>query len=79
VLKYVMVIVGCLLAVYFFANAIFAMRSPVEFLRARWTTTRGLRPDTPNNDVRFMSVILIIVGAFWAWFGIGLLLKILRG
>ena len=74
-LKYVMVIVGFLVMLYVFGNAIIAIRRPAEFLKKGW---RGLRPGSPHDDLRFMGVILIIIGAVWAWFSFGLLLKILH-
>jgi len=45
--KYLILIGWFLLFLYPFANGIYAMARPADWLRAKWTATRGLEPDKP--------------------------------
>jgi hypothetical protein len=71
--KYAIVIGFCCAAVYALINAFYAVRSPTEFLRARWTARRGLSPETRHMSVRGLGLIYAVIGAFLAWESIRLI------
>ena len=59
-------------------NAIHAIRSPAEFLRARWTIRRGFTVDTPLKSVRFLGGLLIVGASIWLLIGYNLLMNIIQ-
>jgi hypothetical protein len=72
----VVVLVG---EVYLFANAVYALASPKEFLTNRWTRGwRGLPPGTPSGDVRTFGVFLLIGVGFLGFIACKLVLYIWR-
>ena len=49
---------------YVVANAIYTLISPEKFLTNRWTRGwRGLKPGTPNSEVRQAAVLMLLCGA----------------
>jgi hypothetical protein len=68
------------LALGFFVliNAIYAIRNPTEFLRARWTFRRGLTTETPLKDVRLLGVVMIAVAALFVLAGYSFLMQIIQ-
>ena len=76
---YVMLL-GCwAAAIYGVANAVCALLFPAEFLRASWTTTRGLPPTTPSKDVLPFGIVLALVAGGFTWAACLLTSKILGG
>ena len=76
---YVMLL-GCwAAAIYGVANAVCALLFPAEFLRASWTTTRGLPPTTPSRDVLPFGIVLALVAGVFTWVACGVTSKILGG
>ena len=60
--------VGWLLAISLSANGLYAISSPSNWLRAKWTTTRGFGTADPSSSridrfkIRFLGVVLLITG-----------------
>jgi hypothetical protein len=74
---YVMLLVCWAAAIYGIANAVYALLFPARFLRARWTTTRGLPPTTPSKDVLPFGIVLALVAGGFTWVAYGMTSKIL--
>ena len=64
-MDYVLALVAWAAAIYGAANAIYALRYPAKFLRARWTTTRGLSPNTPTKDLLPFGIIAALVAGLF--------------
>jgi hypothetical protein len=67
----------CLIAGFFVViNAIYAIRYPADFLKAKWTIRRGMGPRTSHRDVRSLGLILVFLAAFCFWCSYATLLRI---
>jgi hypothetical protein len=75
---YVMLIVLWTAALYSTANAIYAFRSPTEFLKANWTTRRGLSPETPKRSIRELGIIFAAAAVFLIWISCKVTLHVLH-
>jgi hypothetical protein len=67
--EYGLLIAWWLAAAYQTANGILALRSPAEWLRAWWTTTRGFNRSLPPSEyefarVRSFGILMIAIAAF---------------
>ena len=77
IVDYVMLL-GCwAAAIYGIANAVYALLFPAKFLRASWTTTRGLPPTTPSKDVLPFGIVSALIAGVFTWVACGLTSKIL--
>jgi hypothetical protein len=65
-----------LAAIYCFVNASYAFRCPAKYLKARWTLTRGLRPN-PSSNAYAAGIMSLIGGAFFGSLGYFVLRDIL--
>ena len=48
--RHLILLGGWSLSLWIFANGIFAVARPSEWLRARWTATRGFRRDAADSS-----------------------------
>jgi len=62
---------------FVFINAIYAIRCPLDFLKAKWTVRRGMGPETSTKDVRSLGLIFVPIAAFFFWCGYITLLAII--
>ena len=56
--------------IVFLANGVFALRSPSRWLRSRWKARRSMGSETPISTVRFLGLVFLLVGGFFAFEGI---------
>lgn len=64
-------------AIYGIANAVYALLFPAKFLRASWTSTRGLPPTTPSKDVLPFGIVSALAAGVVTWAACLLTSKIL--
>ena len=58
------ILLVCLVAGFFvLANAIYAIKSPADFMKAKWTAKRGMELE----DVRLMGLIYVLLAGFCFW------------
>ena len=60
-------------------NAIYAIRSPSNFLRSKWTFRRGFGPETHEGEVRKFGIVTIIGFGYGFVIGCKLLIQVVRG
>jgi hypothetical protein len=48
-------------------NAIYAIKFPADFLKAKWTARRGMGPETSHKDVRSLGFIFVLIAGFCFW------------
>ena len=66
------------LGFYGLLNAIYAIRCPADFLKAKWTARRSMGPETSHKDVRSLGWIYVLLAGFWFWFAYETLRTIIR-
>jgi hypothetical protein len=73
--KYLIVVFFLVGMTYVLANGVFAILYPDRWLKASWTATRGIGPETPPGTVRINGVvylaIAVVIGAIvvnFLWF-----------
>jgi hypothetical protein len=69
----------CLGAGFFvLINAIYAIKFPIDFLKAKWTVRRGMGLETSPKDVRSLGLIFVLLAAFCLWCSYVTILKIIE-
>ena len=81
--RYIVLISWWCFSLMFLANGIYAVTSPSDWLRARWTSTRGFRRGGASSPgelrrVRILGVILTAFGAFLIGIALTYTLKAFR-
>ena len=59
--NYAVLLLFLLGMLYLLGNGIFAIKYPDRWLTSKWTTTRGLNPDTSPRSVRMTGIIYIVL------------------
>jgi hypothetical protein len=76
---YVVIGGACFVISYIWINALYAIRSPAAFLRARWTARRSLSPDTPHAEVRRVGVMYAVMGASATFLFVTIMVRMFGG
>lgn len=75
--KYIIWLGWCLGSLHVLANGIYAVSRPADWLRAKWTATRGLKPDGDASGIRWgLGTIYLAMGVCMAWLTVRLTIKV---